>query len=464
VAFGFPVSLELRGRRCVVLGGGEMAEPKVRALLDAGADVTVIAPDPSEGVAALGRQGRITLVQRVYERGDLSGAFLAIAASDPEVTAAAFAEAEDERVLFNAVDDVAHCHFAAPSVVRRGDLTVAISTGGRAPALAKRLREQLSDVLGPEYAAVIELLSEAREEALRTRDVEFPVWAERWARAVAHDLPGLVAEGRVGEARSLVDRSLSGAEEASADRAHVAIVGAGPGDPGLITVRGKRLVDEADVVVHDTLVHPDLYAGKVAIPAEKESGQRGVSQERTSALLIRLARKGKRVVRLKGGDPYVFGRGAEEAKAIADAGIPFEVVPAPSSVIAVPAYAGIPVTDRRLASSVAFVAGHTTGRPVDWHLLARSVDTLVILMGRDRLTSIVAALIQGGRDASTPAAVIENGTLPGQRVVTARLEDLPAVAAQRGFGSPSLVVIGDVVGLRDGLVHVRREPGTASGI
>lgn len=463
MAFGFPVSLELRGRRCVVLGGGEMAEPKVRALLDAGADVTVIAPDPSDAVAALGRQGRISLVQRRYAHGDLAGAFLAIAAADPALHADAFTEAEAERVLFNAVDDVAHCHFAAPSVVRRGDLTVAISTGGRAPALAKRLREQLSEVLAPEYAAVVELLSEAREEALRTRDVEFPVWAERWARAVSHDLTGLVAEGRADEARALVDRALSGAEENPVDRAHVAIVGAGPGDPELITVRGKRLVDDADVVVYDALVHPGLYAGKVAIPAGREPGRRGVSQERTSAMLIRLARKGKRVVRLKGGDPYVFGRGAEEARAIAEAGIPVEVVPGPSSVVAVPASAGIPVTDRRLASSVAFVTGHATGPPVDWHLLARSVDTLVVLMGRDRLGEIVTALIEGGRDPATPAAVIENGTLPGQRVVVARLDALPGAVARQGIGSPSLVVIGEVVGLRDELRHTAGEPGAAAG-
>jgi uroporphyrin-III C-methyltransferase len=216
-------------------------------------------------------------------------------------------------------------------------------------------------------------------------------------------------------------------------------------------------------VVHDALVHPGLYAGKVAIPAGKEPDRRGVSQERTSAMLIRLVRKGKRVVRLKGGDPYVFGRGAEEARAIAEAGIHVEVVPAPSSVVAMPASAGIPVTDRRLASSVAIVTGHATGPPVDWHLLARSVDTLVVLMGRDRLGEIVTALIEGGRDPATPAAVIENGTLPGQRVVAARLDELPGAVARQGIGSPSLVVIGNVVGLRDEFRQTGGEPGAAAG-
>lgn len=356
--FAFPVSLELGGRRCVVLGGGRVAEHKVLALLDAGADVTVVAPAATDALQALAGQERITLVPRAYERGDLRGAFLAIAATDsPAENAAAFAEAEAERVLFNAVDDVAHCHFAAPSILRRGDLTVAVSTGGRAPALAKRLREHLSGLLGPEYAAVVELLAGARQEALETRDVDFPVWAERWARAVSHDLAGLTSQGRVDEARALVRRSLAGEEPSRAAAGHVGIVGAGPGDPGLITVRGKDLVDRADVVVHDALVHPQLYAGKVAIPAHREPCRRGVAQERTSALLVRLARRGKRVVRLKGGDPFVFGRGAEEAEALAKAGVAFEVVPAPSSVVAVPAYAGIPVTDRRRASSVAFVTG-----------------------------------------------------------------------------------------------------------
>ena len=443
MAFGYPVSLDVTGRRCVVIGSGPLAEEKVNGLVDAGADVVLLSS---------------------YSAGCLRGVFLAVVTDpDPELHARVAAEAREQRVLLNCMDDIPYCDFAAPSIVRRGDLRISISTGGKAPALAKRLRLKLTEEIDEAYGELVDLLGEVRSETIATRG-DFETWRQRWQHALDQPLLELVREGRVDEAKELVRRCLtqdalltdrrgdpSGPQPARAPEAParsrrwvnggVSIVGAGPGDPGLITVRGQSLLDECDVVVYDRLVHPALIEGKRAIYVGKQAGRHCVTQEQINELVVRLARGGDHVVRLKGGDPFVFGRGAEEARALAAAGVPFEVVPAPTSAIAAPAYAGIPVTDRGVASSVAFVTGSSrAGREPDWRGLAQSVDTLVILMpGRD-LTRIAAELMEGGLGPATPAAIVESGTLAEQRVVRCALADLVDQAA----ASPSLVVVGEV--------------------
>lgn len=440
MAFGYPVSLDVTGRRCLVIGSGPLAREKVDGLVDAGADVVVL---------------------EAYSPGDLQGAFLCVVTDpDPALHAAVAAEARAERVLLNCMDDVPYCDFAAPSIVRRGDLRISISTGGKAPALAKRLRLTLTEEIDEAYGELVELLGEVRAETIATRG-DFETWRQRWQHALDQPLLDLVREGRVDEAKELVRRCLTQdpgprptRRQDSPPRSRrwakggVSIVGAGPGDPGLITVRGQKLLDECDVVVYDRLVHPDLVAGKRAVYVGKQAGRHCVTQEQINELLVRLARSGEHVVRLKGGDPFVFGRGAEEARALAAERIPFEVVPAPTSAIAAPAYAGIPVTDRGIASSVAFVTGSTgSGREPDWRGLAKSVDTLVILMpGRD-LQHMVDELIAGGRDPETPAAIIENGTFDDQRVTACALGELPGRVNRAT--SPTLVVIGDVVAVRE---------------
>jgi uroporphyrin-III C-methyltransferase/precorrin-2 dehydrogenase/sirohydrochlorin ferrochelatase len=434
VAFGYPVSLELTGRRCLVVGEGTLADEKVEGLTEAGADVTVV-PAPE------------------YRADLLDEAFLCVVTdASRELHARVAADAGARRVLLNCMDDIPYCDFAAPSIVRRGDLRVSISTGGKAPALAKRLRLKMTEELDEAYGPLVDLLGEVRAETIGTRG-DFETWRRRWQHALDQPLLELVRDGRIEDAKEVVRRCLTQdpgprtsprPEPGRARRwpgGGVSIVGAGPGDPGLITVRGKALVDAADVVVYDRLVHPDLVSGKRAVYVGKQAGRHCANQEQIDALLVRLARGGDHVVRLKGGDPFVFGRGAEEARALVAAGIPFEVVPAPTSAIAAPAYAGIPVTDRGVATSVAFVTGATAaGHAPDWRGLATSVDTLVILMANGSLPSIADELIAGGRAASTPAAVIENGTLEDQRVTTCTLSDL---AAQRP-ASPSLVVVGEV--------------------
>lgn len=452
-AFAYPISLDVRGRRCVVIGGGPLAREKVDGLVEAGADVVLLAS---------------------YEAGALEDAFLAVVTDpDPELHARVAAEARSKHVLLNCMDDVPYCDFAAPSIVRRGELRISISTGGKAPALAKRLRLKLTEEIDEAYGELVDLLGEVRAEAIATRG-DFETWRQRWQHALDQPLLDLVREGRVEEAKEVVRRCLT-QDVLVADRAGdpagprpvrrwvgggVSIVGAGPGDPGLITVRGSELLAECDVVVYDRLVHPDLVAGRRAIYVGKQAGRHCVTQEQINELLVRLARAGDHVVRLKGGDPFVFGRGAEEARALAAAGVPFEVVPAPTSAIAAPAYAGIPVTDRGVAASVAFVTGSTgAGREPDWRGLARSVDTLVILMANGSLPAIARELIAGGLAPSTPAAIVENGTLADQRVVVCTLEDVPA----QERCSPSLVVVGTVAGARGSIDWFNAEtPRTTS--
>lgn len=462
MAFGYPVMLEVRGRRCVVIGGGSVGEGKVRGLVSAGAHVILISPEVSPGLKELAELGVVSVVRRPYRNGDLSGAFLAIAATDDEViNAEIHREAEREGVLLNAVDDVRHCHFAVPSIVRRGDLVVTVSTGGRAPALAKKLRRDLGREFGEEYAALVDLLADAREAALPVREaLDFDEWARRWERALRADLINLVRNGKHKEARESVLADLAG--ESSPAGGHVWIVGAGPGDPDLITVRGRRALEGADVIVYDRLVDPGLVEGRNTVYVGKTPGGHGACQQEINSTLVELARQGLRVVRLKGGDPFVFGRGGEEAEALASEGIDFTVVPAPTSAIAAVAAAGIPVTDRRHSSSVAIVTGHCGGpRPVEWRKLSSAVDTIVVLMGTTNLELITGELLAGGLSPRTPAAVIENGTLPAQRVVVSDLEGVTAASKGAAMKSPSLLVVGAVVGLRDRLTP--RLPSERSG-
>lgn len=479
--FAFPLALEITGRRCVVIGGGATAAAKVAALLEAGAAVTVIAAEPDAGLVELSRRGEIELVVRGYRRGDLAGALLVFATGgDHALNAAVFAEAEAEGVLCNAHQDSAHCHFASPTVTRRGDLVVAVSTGGRAPTLAGYVRDALAADLPDEFGALIDLVAEVRAEGIAPADT-----AERgrlWRAALDCDVLGLLGAGQWEAARRLLRGVLAGGVEAApaepvtvvapvADLAGpfgggwVSIVGAGPGDPDLITVRGRAALDAADVVVHDRLVHPDLISGRVAVDVGKEPGRHPVPQDGINALLVSLARQGKRVVRLKGGDPFLFGRGAEEAEALAAAGVGFEVVPAPTSALAALAYAGIPATDRRCGSSIAVVTGHSApGQAVDWARIATATDTLVVLMGLARLGDIVTRLLAAGRDPATPAAVVSRGTLPDQRVVGAALAGIPQAAEAADLPGPALLVVGDVVRLSERIAWFGAERAPASPI
>jgi len=479
VSVFYPVFLDLRGRRAVVIGGGAVAEQKVRGLLAAGAHVTVVSPDMSPGLADLARRSAIELRRRRYHDHDLAGAWLAIAATDDRaVNEAVYAEAERLGVPLNAVDDLEHCSFIAPAIHREGDITVAVSTGGKSPALAVRLRQRIARLVGRVEARLCELLGELRPD-LAERVPDARARTALWYAIVDSDVIEFVRRGDIDGARGRIEELISevgpvesrlkprlgpaaeaavpvygqsraASSLADSETGTVYLVGAGPGDPGLITTRGLELLRSADVVVYDRLVSPALVAEAPAsaerVFVGKHPNDTATRQQDINALLVDRARRGRTVIRLKGGDSFVFGRGAEECEALRAAGVPFQVIPGVTSATAVPAAAGIPVTHRRVASAFAVVAGHECeGRSdLDWDALAR-VPTLVVLMGLSALPDIVARLRAQGMAPDTPAAVIASGTLPEQRTVVGTLADIADLAAAAALAPPAIVVIGEVV-------------------
>jgi len=465
----YPVFLDLRGRRAVVIGGGAVAEQKVHGLIAAGAHVTLVSPETTPPLADLARRGAIEIRRRPYRPGDLAGAWLAIAASDDRaVNEAAWAEAERVGVPLNAVDDLEHCSFIAPAIHREGDITVAVSTGGKSPALAVRLRQRIARLVGRAEARLCALLGELRPE-LAGRVPDARARTALWYEIVDSDVIEFVRRGDIEGARGRIEELLGPHPLSPSPFGRggtVYLVGAGPGDPGLITARGLELLRSAEVVVYDRLVSPALVAA--APPSAervfvgKHPHETGTRQQDINALLVDRARRGRTVIRLKGGDPFVFGRGAEECEALRAAGVPVQVIPGVTSATAVPAAAGIPVTHRRVASAFAVVAGHECdGRSdLDWEALAR-LPTLVVLMGLSALPDIVARLRAQGMAPDTPAAVIASGTLPEQRSVVGTLDDIADLVARAGLEPPATVVIGEVVrvgvGVGVGLTHPVQE-------
>ena len=480
----YPVFLNLRGRRAVVIGGGAVAEQKVLGLLSAGAHVTVVSPETTPRLAELAAADEIDLRRRPYRSGDLVGARLAIAGTDDRAAnAAVWAEAEREGVLLNAVDDLDHCSFIAPAIHREGDITVAVSTSGKSPALAARLRQRAARLVGPAEARLCELLGELRPE-LAARVLDTRARTALWYRIVDSDVIDFVRRGEMEGARGRIEdlvnecgtagarlkprlgpaaeaataRPFTGKRRAAGLPASVYLVGAGPGDPGLITTKGLEILRSADVVVYDRLVAPALVdeapraAERVFVGKRSHGGSTDLAQDEINALLVERARRGLTVVRLKGGDPFVFGRGAEECEALHAAGVAFHVVPGVTSAIAAPGAAGIPVTHRRLASAFAVVTGHECdgASNLDWESLAR-VPTLVVLMGLSALPEITARLLEHGADPDTPAAAIASGTLPAQQVVVATLATLAGRVAESGLEAPVTVVVGEVVRVREHL-------------
>ncbi|WP_432092525.1 uroporphyrinogen-III C-methyltransferase [Streptomyces sp. bgisy100] len=397
-ATAYPVGLRLAGRRVVVLGAGEVAQRRLPGLLAAGADVLLVSPSATPSVEAMAEAGELRWERRRYLEGDLAEAwYVVITTDDPEANATASAEAEARRIWCVRSDDAEAATAWTPATGRSEGVTVAVLTG-RDPRRSAAVRD-----------AVVEGLRDGTLAAPHHR---------------AHS---------------------SG----------VALVGGGPGDPDLITVRGRRLLAEADVVIADRLGPRDLLdelpPHVEVIDAAKIPYGRFMAQEAINNALIEHAKAGKAVVRLKGGDPFVFGRGMEEAEALAEAGIPCTVVPGISSSISVPAAAGIPVTHRGVAHEFTVASGHVAPDDprslVDWQALARLRGTLVLLMAVERIESIAAALVEHGRPADTPVAVIQEGTTAAQRRVDGTLADVAAKVRAEGIRPPAVVVVGDVVGV-----------------
>jgi len=450
-----PIFLDVRGAPCLVVGGGEVAARKCALLLRAGARVTVLAPELSAAFDADLAAARIAHRAARFRDADLDGVAVAIAAtSDDAVNRAVAAGARARRIPVNVVDQPALCSFILPSIIERAPLIVAVSSGGASPVLARLLRARLESLIPAGYGRLAALAGAFRD---RVKARFKPAERRRfWERALQGPIAELVFSGRDAEAHAALQAALEDTR-LTFSGGEVSLVGAGPGDPDLLTFRALRLMQQADVVVYDRLVsQPVLDLVRLEaerIYAGKERAKHTLPQEDINHLLVRLAREGKRVVRLKGGDPFIFGRGGEEIETLAAEGIPFQVVPGITAAAGCASYAGIPLTHRDYAQSVVFVTGHMQdgSMNLNWRALAQPRQTIVFYMGLVGIDILCRELTAHGLPAATPAALIQQGTTPQQRVLTGTLESLPAIVRDSGVKAPTLIIIGEVVTLRDRL-------------
>ena len=451
----FPLFADLRGRRVLIVGGGAVAERKTEALLRTGALPRIGAPDLTPRLQAWRDEGRIDWIAGRFDAHWLAGVWLVVAATDDaEVNRAVAAAAEARHVLANVVDDAHLSTFQVPAIVERGPLQLAISSGGGAPMLARHLRRQLETLLDDSWASLADLFTRQRRR-IRQR---FPQAAERrrfFEKLLAGPLPRLFRQQLHAQAEQHFQAMLD--EHATTARGSVAVVGAGPGDAGLLTLNALRAMNEADVVLHDRLVSEDvLRLGRrdaTYIEVGKSATGHSTRQDDIHALMLEHARAGKRVVRLKGGDPFVFGRGGEELEFLRAHGIPYEVVPGITAAVACAAYAGIPLTHREHAQSLKLVTAHCKDSfdTLDWQALAQERQTLAVYMGVAGLEGLRERLVAHGRAPSTPFALIENGSRRDQRVLNGTLADLPETARFHQVRSPALLILGEVAALADTL-------------
>ncbi|EOL9020691.1 siroheme synthase CysG [Cronobacter dublinensis] len=447
-----PIFCQLHNRACLLVGGGDVAERKARLLLEAGATLTVNALAFAPQFEAWAEQGMLTLAPGAFDARLLDECWLVIAATDDdEVNNAVSDAAEARRIFCNVVDAPKQASFIMPSIIDRSPLMVAVSSGGTSPVLARLLREKLEALLPQHLGKVAGYAGQLRRRVKQT----FSSMSERrrfWEKFFVNDrLAQSLANDDEQAVTRITDTLLN---EPLDDRGEVVLVGAGPGDPGLLTIKGLQQIQQADIVVYDRLVSDDIMnlvrrdADRVFVG--KRAGFHCVPQEEINQILLREAQRGKRVVRLKGGDPFIFGRGGEELETLCEAGIPFSVVPGITAASGCSAYAGLPLTHRDYAQSVRLITGHLkNGGEFDWHNLAAEKQTLVFYMGLNQAAAIQEKLIEHGMDPAMPVALVENGTSVKQRVVTGELTGLGALAQQ--VESPSLIIVGRVVALRDKL-------------
>jgi len=454
-------------KRVVIVGGGQIGEGKIETLLASGADLVVIDPTPSERVVDLASAGRITLHQRRARRLDFRKTTLVVAATgDSETNAWCARWGRRFGAIINAVDEPALCDVTVPAVINRGPATIAITTNGRSPAGARFLREELSKAVPDDVGLLLEHAAAARDSLRHNGSYRYDYAA--WRQLFFE--PGLNAiEGHRTHALAEV-RSRFLAEFSTATTplrtGRITLVGAGPGGVDLITVRGANALREADVVLYDRLADPALLelapAAAVRVPVGKGKGH-GLAQEEISALLVDHARDGNHVVRLKGGDPFIFGQGAEEIDTALHAGIPVEVVPGLTSSVAAATLAGIPLTDRRVASGFAVVSGHRAGQDdYDWSAFASDELTVVALMAASTADRVAARLLEHGRKAQTPVAFVHRAGHSDEQIEVLSLGDVSLSGCP--LASPTVMIIGDVAGFAR-MSHAtsgRREQPSAS--
>lgn len=447
-----PVFLNVRGVRCLVAGGGEVAFRKARLLARVQAELHIVAPEAGDRMLELLQEHGGRLDRREVRKEDFEGAQLAIAATDdPDVNENVSRWARERGIPVNVVDQPALCTFYMPAIVDRSPVVVAISSSGASPVLTRSLKE-MNEVMMPERIdRLAHLLGSMRGE-VKNRIADFAGRTAFWENVLDSEVPELVYAGREEEAREAFGRILAGDARQTGE---VWLVGAGPGDPDLLTLRALRLLYRADVVLYDRLVSKEILA-RIRPDAElihvgKGPEMHSVDQYTINDMLIRYAREGRKVLRLKGGDPFIFGRGGEELTTLTEAGVNFQIVPGITAASGCAAYAGIPLTHRDHAHSVQFVTGHLKdgSLDLDWPALIRPQQTLVFYMGLKSLPIVCEQLRRHGMSADMPAAVVSQGTTREQQVAAGNLGNLAGIAAVQAIKTPAIIIVGEVVSLRD---------------
>lgn len=451
-----PVFLDIRNKTCLVIGGGEVAARKVSVLLQAGAHVTVVSTELIEALKDMRDQAKIQYIAEPFHPKFLDNTTLVIAATnDFSTNQLVSSSAQMRNIAVNVVDHPALCTFIMPSVIDRSPLLIAISSSGQSPVLARLLRAQLQTWIPSAYGRLAQIAGKFRSQV----KAHFKHTKNRrifWEKMLQGVFTEKILAGNEQAAEDFLLKSLQ-CEKDELPSGEVYLVGAGPGNPDLLTFRAMRLMQQADVVIYDRLVSTDILDlvrhDATRIYAGKERSHHTMKQESINQLLVRLAQEGKRVLRLKGGDPFIFGRGGEEIETLASHRIPFQVVPGITAASGVAAYAGIPLTHRDYAQSCIFVTGHLKNNTIDldWPTLARPNQTIVIYMGLLGLSILCQQLIHHGLTADTPAAIIQQGTTPQQKIITGTLRTLPENAAAAKLKAPTLIIVGNVVQLREKL-------------
>jgi uroporphyrin-III C-methyltransferase / precorrin-2 dehydrogenase / sirohydrochlorin ferrochelatase len=461
----FPVFLDLENRDCLVVGGGRVAARKAGLLRRAGARMHVVAPQVCDELQRLAASGDIVWLQREFTDSDIDGKVLVIAGTDREAVNRRVSElAKRNNIPVNVVDQPELCSFIVPSIIDRSPVQVAVSTGGHSPVLARLLRARLESYVPAAYGRLARLVESFRER-VKQRFATVDQRRQFWENILQGDVAELLFAGRDDKAREQLERELAGSEEDPHPQGEVYLVGAGPGDPDLLTFRALRLLQMADVVVYDRLVAPPILdlARRDAerIYVGKQRDNHALSQENINQLLVRLAKEGKRVVRLKGGDPFIFGRGGEEIATLMENKVLFQVVPGITAASGCATYSGIPLTHRDYAQSVVFATGHLQDGTVDlnWKALAHPNQTIVFYMGLHGVGVVSTQLIAHGLAVNTPVALVQQGTTQNQRVVVTTLDKLEKTVHDEDLKPPTIIIVGRVVELHKTLQWFKPLPG-----
>jgi uroporphyrin-III C-methyltransferase/precorrin-2 dehydrogenase/sirohydrochlorin ferrochelatase len=447
-----PIFTKLENRPCLVVGGGNIAFRKVHLLLKAGADVTVCALEFHPTLLKQAANKELKIIEQAFTEALLENKWLVIAATNKkQVNEHIATAAHAKQLLVNVVGQADISSFILPSIVDRSPVVVAISSGGKAPVLARLIRERLETLLPMHLGRLAAISAQFRhrvKDVIKVASLRRRYWEKLFGNGL---LANLLQKGQTENAIALMEASLT--EDIT--QGDVALVGAGPGDPSLLTLKALQLMQQADVVLYDRLVSSDILdlvrRDADLISVGKAAGKHEVEQSRTNQMLVEFARQGKKVVRLKGGDSFIFGRGGEELEELVEAGIAFQVVPGITAASGCSAYAGIPLTHRDFAQSVTFVTGHrkTDGEELNWQALAAPNQTLVVYMGLLQSQEIQTQLINHGRAPETPVALVNKGTTSDQHVVIGQLSELQQLGG--GLQGPTLIIIGEVVNLADKL-------------